>query len=469
MTVVPLTGGPILDCSPGACVRADQWLPASGLASRAAFLAFVLFLLLAAPGFVVLAGAQPPPTADFGGCMESQIDAQRGQVGATPGEGSPIFLESPQGVLRQGIDCATQFSQEVVVPQGFRLLAGILLIMTVWTGILFMFSGRFDFAQLLNFLLMAGFAVMLMNGFTRTGNIWNLGEERTFPELIYQQGEQIAELVVFGTWDVFVTAIFDFFKAFIGGSAVPDTPTPGDPAIEMPGSGWGITGILRGALAGVIGLFYLWYTYLVYKVFLLVAIIPVLILYVSYLWAYVGVMVAVIIGPLFIPWILVPQLDWLFWSWVKSLIKLAVHMMIAAILFSITVQLVLIPLRRLTYQIEEFSGQDPPSFTELGTAILNVPMSMVAYLPLLILMWLAATKTGEMVSMVTEGSGMPGSGLSGLASQATSMAGGAGKVGGAALGGAGKAAGALAGGVTAGVGTVAVAAASAIGSIFRKK
>ena len=30
--------------------------------------------------------------------------------------------------------------------------------------------------------------------------------------------------------------------------------------------------------------------------------------------------VAVLVGPVFIPFFLVPQLDWLFWGWVKSLL-----------------------------------------------------------------------------------------------------------------------------------------------------
>ena len=39
--------------------------------------------------------------------------------------------------------------------------------------------------------------------------------------------------------------------------------------------------------------------------------------------------VAVLVGPLFIPFFLVPQLDWLFWGWFKSLLQYAFYQVIA--------------------------------------------------------------------------------------------------------------------------------------------
>jgi hypothetical protein len=37
----------------------------------------------------------------------------------------------------------------------------------------------------------------------------------------------------------------------------------------------------------------------------------------------------VLVGPVFIPFFLVPQLDWLFWGWVKSLIQYALYQVVA--------------------------------------------------------------------------------------------------------------------------------------------
>jgi hypothetical protein len=39
--------------------------------------------------------------------------------------------------------------------------------------------------------------------------------------------------------------------------------------------------------------------------------------------------VAVLVGPLFIPFFIVPQLEWLFWSWLKSILQYAFYQVIA--------------------------------------------------------------------------------------------------------------------------------------------
>ncbi len=39
--------------------------------------------------------------------------------------------------------------------------------------------------------------------------------------------------------------------------------------------------------------------------------------------------VAVLVGPVFIPFFLVPQLDWLFWGWLRSLLQYAFYQVIA--------------------------------------------------------------------------------------------------------------------------------------------
>ncbi len=36
-------------------------------------------------------------------------------------------------------------------------------------------------------------------------------------------------------------------------------------------------------------------------------------------YGYVASAVCVLIGPIFIPWFIVPKMDWLFWGWLKAL------------------------------------------------------------------------------------------------------------------------------------------------------
>jgi len=46
-------------------------------------------------------------------------------------------------------------------------------------------------------------------------------------------------------------------------------------------------------------------------------------------FGYVAVSVAVLLGPIFIPFFIVPKLEWLFWGWFKSLIQYAFYPVVA--------------------------------------------------------------------------------------------------------------------------------------------
>jgi type IV secretory pathway VirB6-like protein len=47
-------------------------------------------------------------------------------------------------------------------------------------------------------------------------------------------------------------------------------------------------------------------------------------------YGYVASAVCVLIGPIFIPWFIVPKMDWLFWGWFKAFIGFSFYQVIAA-------------------------------------------------------------------------------------------------------------------------------------------
>ena len=187
----------------------------------------------------------------------------------------------------------------------------------------------------------------------------------------------------------------------------------------------------------------------------LAGVVPAVVLFCSYLWAYVGFMVSIILGPLFVPWMLIPQLDWLFWSWLKSILKMAIHLMVAATLFTICAEFATIPIARLTARMVDTNalaaaGEESGWGFQAFGALLN---SLFTYIPLVVLMFLMSGKTGEMTAMLTEGQGMPGAGMQGLAARAGRTGIGQ-SMGGAAMRGLGGAAGLASGGVAAAAGAV---------------
>src|ERR1051326_6788238 len=42
-------------------------------------------------------------------------------------------------------------------------------------------------------------------------------------------------------------------------------------------------------------------------------------------FGYIAVAIAVLLGPIFIPFFIVPQTEWMFWGWLKSLIQYAFY------------------------------------------------------------------------------------------------------------------------------------------------
>jgi hypothetical protein len=46
-------------------------------------------------------------------------------------------------------------------------------------------------------------------------------------------------------------------------------------------------------------------------------------------FGYVAAAIAVLLGPIFIPFFIVPQLEWLFWGWLKALVQYAFYPVVA--------------------------------------------------------------------------------------------------------------------------------------------
>ena len=47
-------------------------------------------------------------------------------------------------------------------------------------------------------------------------------------------------------------------------------------------------------------------------------------------YGYVAAAVCVLIGPIFIPWFIVPKMDWLFWGWFKAFIGFSFYQVVAS-------------------------------------------------------------------------------------------------------------------------------------------
>ena len=148
--------------------------------------------------------------------------------------------------------------------------------------------------------------------------------------------------------------------------------------------------------------------------------------YAQVIWAHIALAILIILGPIFIPFLVFDPLSFLFWGWFRAMITYSLYGVIAGAVLRV------------------FSAVGISYITTLGNANLDtqslqdLALWMLAVTPLFISGMLASLKCGELASMLVTSTGAAGSGLMGMATTAGVVA---------ASGGAGAAAKAGAGGI----------------------
>ena len=128
--------------------------------------------------------------------------------------------------------------------------------------------------------------------------------------------------------------------------------------------------------------------------------------YAQVIWAQIALAILIIVGPIFIPFLVFDPLSFLFWGWFRAMITYALYAVIAGAVLRV------------------FSAVGIAFITSMGSANLNftslmeVGLWMLAVVPFFIAGMLASLKIGELASMLVTGGGAGGSGLMGMVSTA---------------------------------------------------
>ena len=147
--------------------------------------------------------------------------------------------------------------------------------------------------------------------------------------------------------------------------------------------------------------------------------------YAQVIWAQIALAILIIVGPIFIPFLVFEPLSFLFWGWFKAMITYSLYAVIAGAVLRV------------------FSAVGIAFITSLGQAeisfisLTDVGLWMLAVVPFFVAGLLASLKIGELASMLVTGGGAGGSGLMGMASTAgmAAASGGTAAAGKAAAGG----------------------------------
>ena len=340
--------------------------------------------------------------------MRDATDDDSEMAGAIPTRG-PFETVTIDELVNEVFMCSLQFGSTVIGPIGLQILFPLALIMTVWFGVTVMFGGGGP-SEVLGFLMRMGLVAMLMqNYFFATPQSTPFGDSQGVVWTVAQQGIILGRTLVEDARDFVDTAYNNAREAamrreiarIVSNIMDPDTEYTAEEVSEFEAAAR--RGVEMRAEEQVenwlLGIFERsWRTFLwIIK----------WIVYAQYLWGFVGLSVIGILGPLFIPWMIVPQLDWLFWSWFRALIQVTIQMMTSAVMYVVASMILTVPLA----QIAGFRyNPDPESAGDMAVFLLSL---IIPYTPIILIVAAAALKAGAFASGLMSGSGMTGGGLVG--------------------------------------------------------
>ena len=128
--------------------------------------------------------------------------------------------------------------------------------------------------------------------------------------------------------------------------------------------------------------------------------------YAQVIWAQIALAILIIVGPIFIPFLVFEPMAFLFWGWFRAMITYSLYAVIAGAVLRV------------------FSAVGIAFITSMGqadlnfTSLMDVGLWMLAVVPFFIAGILASLKIGELASMLVTGGGAGGSGLMGMVSTA---------------------------------------------------
>ena len=451
-------------------------------------LAGALVLAAFLPAYSAIVGAQG---STIGVCMRTSPETAAFRTGGDLAPDGPPrggAFTPPNSFVRAAVQCAESFAAANLVPIGMNIWGGLAIIITIWTGIQMMFGGGFGIGEILSLILLLGFPFAVLTFYnTAVGTPWG---NMTFSYMVSGMGQVVGAQLVAGAFVAFQRVVYDAVEGIwssetLKAAATATEDQSGD-ASESPGLvgtlwGYATTGAdaLYNALFGrilrlidqiartviLIGLAFL---------FVLLLVVPALVAYCSYLWGYFSLLVAIILGPLLIPWVLIPQLQFLAWGWFRTLLGAGVHMMVAGACFAVVAQILTIPIIRFQTLVELANAQPVVGalVSSPGAAWGAGVAAIVESLPLILVAYLGAFKIGEITGMIMNGGSMPASGIGDRMRSMGSMrsmgrsAGSLVRGGAAAMGGRGAAL-AAAGVATGGAAAAAMAAGSVLSQTTR--
>ena len=271
---------------------------------------------------------------------------------------------------------------------GLQLWGGLAAVMIAWTGLKIAFSGTFEPWAIIRLVLGIAIPRTLLHYYA----VAIPGVGLTFPAMvagggIWLQNLFLSDVVSAGYTEM--TALVQAYAAHLSAA-------------------WSSGNLLSVVTAGVSVLFSSFVTLVMGAslVFSLVALFCVT--YAQVIWAQVALAIVILLGPVFIPFLLFEPLAFLFWGWFRSLMVYTLYGVVAGAILRVFMG---VGMGYVTTYADALMGTGSADPAELW-------LWAVVLLPLVVSGLMAGLKVGELASMLVSGSGSTGSGFMDLAMRA---------------------------------------------------
>lgn len=198
---------------------------------------------------------------------------------------------------------------------GDDMTQAIALILIVWTGLHVAFSGAYNPWELIKFVFILGWPLFFINFYYT--DIPGLG--LSFPRLVAGMGDWIS--VQFG--------------ANILGTALANLMDLAEKQAEIIGENWGSTNIWTAIVTGGQQVIHALLATGIITTFVLGMVLVTALALAQVIFAKIAMAILIAIGPIFIPFMIVPKMDFLFWGWLKAMVQYSLYSAIAIIQLNI--------------------------------------------------------------------------------------------------------------------------------------
>ena len=374
---------------------------------RRALAATVVLVWLGAPGpFAAAAAAQPPVDPD-GSATRWSFDYVQAAV--------DDLVNDPLPAAYGGVTIRQYFYD-----MGVRLWAAIALIVVVVQGLKVSMGGRLDLWGLVTFLLWIALPLMVLEGFYTPYAAFG---NQTFIQMVTGQGQELAAALNGGggafaqLHDRIYAVLSETFRQL--GIALSNAP-------------WSLGNFLLGLDALFSALLSLSVAASVLVLGIGLLLIANLLVYTQVVWANVALGILTLLGPVFVPFLLVEQMSFLFWSWLKGLIQYSFQVVVAALLLRMIAVLSTYPLEGMSTLVTSLASISSGVGDPVMVSYLDVVRRFGSWIPVILAALLLSFKVGEITQVMLGGSQNLSSGLTAVAAGAAATV----ATGGAAAGGA---------------------------------